>query len=1391
MLTQQTVLKPQAKKLETITRAYKKLLPLQQRLLQLKALLYNSNKPDFYNCVLPILPIMAKQKKLHFKDLTAILNELVKERWLDNNHNCQRTVLHLLTDLALDSQNPDRESNLQIIQSYLGFKDKPNLAANASITSADLRAVHMAVHTNNIAFFNYLSSDESYYQGMFELLRRVFLDDGVDIEWLQGKKPAIQLYFAIAKLLFVVDEKTPSDIQPWLVFYSSCSDPALSGYLSYFKAQLDIRFGLFEQIKKQLVWQSGSSPYAAAAEGNLQFFAKQWEAAGKSYDNVLKGLRKIKNKRQWFMDDIHGMLFVMLQIQQKQLAEALACVQQVLTPQSLPNRAFQALEILAFTEMPGRYEMALQKLDDLWQSIKRNGQNAGYFGTALLYLAQYVLKSETINDYRGPIEQQFNLTKTWHPLAAHLNAEILLAMQPDYPAALAYLKQSSFSPFRFLELFPLKAPWEFKLQSLSALISNPAQIPKIAVDQKPRLVWLLDPKAMSLSVLEQSINKNGSWSKGRAVALRRLFENDSKFDYLSAQDLDVIKGIERDKYGWYGHESFEWNMNVAIPALIDHPLVFLQSNPAVHIELIRGEIELFIEEREQEYVFSLSKTPEKSGMFLDQESPTRYRVLEISQKTFDISRLITKEGLKIPKAAKEAVLQIIQSPDTQIKLSVDLNEDNLPTLAGNPSPCLHLLPLKEGLKLSLWVCPFGETAQGHYYRSGEGKETVIAVIKTDDIEQRTKAVRSFKQERAERKQLISTCPTLEQTYEGENEWHLDSTELCLEVLNELEQYKNEHPQFRLEWPKGQSFQLKKNLTSKDVRLSITSNQQWFEYDAEITIDDGRVVQLQTLLGLLNNSHGRFVEIEQGQFIGLTSQFKKQLQELQAMSEGNRVYHLSANILKELAEQLDDVSFDAGWQNHVTKLEAMAAHTPAIPNTLQATLRDYQVEGFHYLSRLAHWGIGACLADDMGLGKTVQAIAFLLEQATKGPSLVIAPTSVCFNWCDEIAKFAPTLRVYTLSAQNRADTIKSLGEFDVLVSSYGLLVQEETAFLEKAWQVVILDEAQAIKNSSTQRWKTATSLNGSCRLALTGTPIENHLGELWSIFRFLNPGLLSSLKNFQQRYALPIEKYQDEVSRRALKKCVQPYILRRLKSAVLAELPPKTEQTILIEPTVEERAFYEAVRKQALERIASADNQQQKRFTILAEILKLRQACCDSALIQGNLKLESSKVKTFLALVSSLRENQHKALVFSQFVRYLTIIREHLDRENISYQYIDGETPPKKRQQAVSDFQAGSSDLFLLSLKAGGTGLNLTAADYVIHLDPWWNPAVEDQASDRAHRIGQLRPVTIYRLIMQDSIEQKIINLHAQKRDLASDLLSGSDFSGKLSEEELIRMMVEL
>ena len=421
---------------------------------------------------------------------------------------------------------------------------------------------------------------------------------------------------------------------------------------------------------------------------------------------------------------------------------------------------------------------------------------------------------------------------------------------------------------------------------------------------------------------------------------------------------------------------------------------------------------------------------------------------------------------------------------------------------------------------------------------------------------------------------------------------------------------------------------------------------------------------------------------------------------------------------------------------------------------------------------------------MGLGKTIQTIALLLSKAKEGASLVIMPTSVLLNWKNELTRFAPSLNPIIMRDSNdRAETVNNAGAQDVVLATYGLLPTEEDILTAKKWNVIVLDEAHTIKNKDTKTSKVSMQLEGNFRLILTGTPLQNHLSEIWNLFQFATPGLLTSYTQFTREFITPIEKDHIKEPQRLLKRMLQPFILRRTKNEVLNELPEKTEITLKVELSDAERALYDRFREEA---VLNLEEGSTTAIKALAELTKLRQTACNPALVlpaKEAKNIPSSKMETFLKLVDELIHNHHRALVFSQFTSHLALVEKELKRLKVDYQYLDGSVSPSERIKRVSEFQKGDMPLFLISLKAGGTGLNLTAADYVIHLDPWWNPAIEDQASDRAYRIGQDKPVTVYRLIAENTIEEKIIALHQTKKSLADALLEGSDMAYALGKDD--------
>jgi SNF2 family DNA or RNA helicase len=452
------------------------------------------------------------------------------------------------------------------------------------------------------------------------------------------------------------------------------------------------------------------------------------------------------------------------------------------------------------------------------------------------------------------------------------------------------------------------------------------------------------------------------------------------------------------------------------------------------------------------------------------------------------------------------------------------------------------------------------------------------------------------------------------------------------------------------------------------------------------------------------------------------------------------------------------------------------------------LRDYQRDALGWFAFLRRFGFGGCLADDMGLGKTVMVLAWLdrlrARREAGAPSLVVVPRSVVFNWIEEALRFAPRLRVLDFSGAGRQTT--GLDDYDLVLTTYGTLRRDALLLKDVEFEYVILDEAQTIKNSATASAKAARLLRAKHRLALSGTPIENHLGELWSLFEFLNPGLLGSSTAFSRHGVTAARR--DPEAMEVLSRGVRPFILRRTKAQVAPELPQRSELTIKCELGAAQRELYDELRdhyrSSLLGRIAR-EGVQKSKMQILEALLRLRQAACHPGLVDPRrTHSASAKFDALLPQLLEVREEGHKCLVFSQFTTLLGLLRERLDAEPITYEYLDGRT--RDRQARVDRFQQDPAcGLFLISLKAGGLGLNLTAAEYVFLLDPWWNPAVEAQAIDRAHRIGQTRHVFAYRLLASNTVEDKIAELQASKRDLADAILQAdSGLLRSLSREDV-------
>lgn len=464
----------------------------------------------------------------------------------------------------------------------------------------------------------------------------------------------------------------------------------------------------------------------------------------------------------------------------------------------------------------------------------------------------------------------------------------------------------------------------------------------------------------------------------------------------------------------------------------------------------------------------------------------------------------------------------------------------------------------------------------------------------------------------------------------------------------------------------------------------------------------------------------------------------------------------------------------------------------VPAALQGTLRDYQVTGFNWLSSLADHHLGGILADDMGLGKTLQVIAFLLsrQDGRQKPSLVVAPTSLLYNWLEEIHRFAPGLRAAAVAGSKaaREAQLQDLCGIDVVVTTYDTLKRDIESYEKLSFRYVFLDEAQHIKNPATQSARAVKKLSMASCFALTGTPIENTLTELWSIFDFLMPGYLGSQAKFKQHYEIPIVRAEDKKAAKKLRQRVMPFILRRMKKDVLKELPDKVERRLVGEMTPQQKKVYRAYFMKSQHEFAaelSLASPGERRMKILAILTRLRQIACDPSLFLESYHGGSGKLDMLEELIDDAIEGGHRLLIFSQFTTMLSHIAARLKKKKIKYFYLDGATPALTRIKLVRQYNEGSVPIFLISLKAGGTGLNLTGADMVVHVDPWWNPAVEDQATDRAYRLGQQRNVQVFKLIMKGTVEEKIYELQEKKKSLIDQMIKpGENFLAKLTEEEI-------
>ncbi len=884
----------------------------------------------------------------------------------------------------------------------------------------------------------------------------------------------------------------------------------------------------------------------------------------------------------------------------------------------------------------------------------------------------------------------------------------------------------------------------------------------------------------------QSPRRGGGFTAGRLATLVEARVK-ATVDSLEDEILDLLQALQSASGAHLGQRPlFQRLMDL----LAQHPRVFLEGDTATPLRVLRAQPRLVVTGEGEmhrlevwlgEHRLDASTGVGVGGMLLHVAPGSAvylHGVLDAVSRAVVESTARTRNEL--PTEAVDAVCRVLGAhPGVQLALELpavlrgaQVPPDNTPvvrlSLGGGGS-----------LRVAVRVRPWPTSS---LQVPGFGVTTVLG----ERDGERVFTERDFAGERA---RCAAVLAAVGLPPAGDDPWDgfIDDPDRACDALVALSELGEGAV---VEWI-GDRLNVAATGTTASMRIRIEKQRDWFGVEGGIEAG-GETVPLKALLEAMRAGR-RFVRLKRGGLLAIGRELRDRLARADdiLVTEGGKLL-VGVHAMEDLHALVDDEASQLiaakEWLALRARWQAARTFEPALPSGLHAELRPYQAAGHAWLARLAACGAAACLADDMGLGKTVQALALLVERGALGPALVLAPTSVGPNWESESARFAPGLRVVVYRGHGRGAKLADLGPGDLVVTSYDILVRDAEALAGVQFATLVLDEAHALKNALSKRAQAARDLRGDFRVALTGTPLENHLGELWSLFRVLMPMLFGSWDRFRARFAAPIERDRDPERRAALAALVRPYLLRRTKDEVAPELPPRTEVVRHVELSTEERELYEAERSASIEALATPAPGQDKRFAVLAALLRLRQLASHPRLRFHDSSVPSSKLASAVELLEELRDAGHRALVFSQFTSHLALVAEALRARGFTFHELEGSTPQEVRAERVRRFQAGEGDVFLISLKAGGVGLNLTGADYVVHMDPWWNPAVEDQASDRAHRIGQDKPVTIVRLISRGTIEEKVLLLHEEKRELADAVLAGGDASGRLSTADLVHLM---
>ena len=938
-----------------------------------------------------------------------------------------------------------------------------------------------------------------------------------------------------------------------------------------------------------------------------------------------------------------------------------------------------------------------------------------------------------------------------------------------------------------LDMVKRKEGWEYVFSDISRSILS---------DIKPekRIIYFLDGLDIS-GIIEQTGTDDGGWNSGTLLSLQKFlaegYDSMSDVDKKIAwelcrrspgrRDADILLACLPEPDRVFKGQAYPY-MYPYEPVTVCHEL------PYVEFRAEGDSISVVSNVRYEDLTGgSCSRTVMK-------EDGT-YETVSFDGRQRDILAGLLSSG-PLPVRASSEIRMLAGKLSGILDIRLDIPPaDPAQTVEGSGMIAVRIIP--DGRKAYHVHISSAPLPEGNL-RCNPGYGDEMVALQTENGLKMVQRDLQAESENYERLQDF-IMGSIGDVFAGRQRLESGSPESVLKLL----EFIMDHGDFYFaEWPEGGTLKLCGTISTSDINVQVQSCMDWFKVEGTVSIP-GSTLSYEDLLlqGCEDDAEG-YVRIRENEYVKLSDMLRKHIRKMDSILSDAarkkgvcRIEKYDVGLLADILGQDGGLhaELDEKFMGLLDRMETIYRNEVQVPDGLCAELRDYQKKGFAWLVRLSEWGAGACLADDMGLGKTLQTITMLLYRKDRGPSLVVAPKSVLHNWKHEIRRFAPGLEPVMMAAEKDGRKIvREAGPGDVVIVSYGMLASRSGLLSSRTWNVVCLDEAHYIKNRTTRASRAAMNLKSDARVILTGTPLQNHLGELWNLFQFINPGMLGPWPHFMDKY---IRTPFDGDKERELRERISPFVLRRSKHEVLDELPEKISYEKMVTLSPEEMQIYEKTRHDAevkFKRHKTAVERQEAKaldLSFFRELMKLRQLADSVSLVFPEWRRGSSKISVLKDMVLSLgADSSNRTIIFSQFTGFLSQIRVMMGETGMEYFYLDGQTPEDERERLVGRFQKGECRFFLISLMAGGLGLNLTAANHVILMEPWWNPAVEEQAEDRAYRIGQSRNVTVIRLVSANTIEEKMLQLHEKKRMLSGSMLAGTSAGASLTMDEILDMI---